>query len=71
MYKIALVLEFVSFLGIPYNAEYTVDLGHVSLSYIKLVYCHISLNLYIHLHIHLDFERIYSELEMILRMEIP
>ena len=51
-----------AYLAILYNAEYTVDLGLVGLSYIKLVYCHISLNLYIHSDIHLDFGRICSEL---------
>ena len=55
---------------ILYNAEQTVDLGHVGLSYIKLVYCYLSLNLYIHTDIHLDFGRICSELGMTLRMEI-
>ena len=43
-----------------YNVEYAVDLGHGGLSYIKLVYCHISLHLYIHSDI--DFGRICSEL---------
>ena len=60
----------LAFLAIPYNAEYSVDLGHVDLTYIKLVYCYLSLNLYIHSDIHLDFGRICSELGMNLRMKI-
>ena len=52
------------------NSEYTIELGHFGLSYIKPIYCHISLNLKIHLDIHLDFGRIYSALGMTLRTKI-
>ena len=53
-----------------YNSEYTVDLGHVGLSYIKLSYCHILLDLFKHVDIHLNFGRTCSEHGMTLRMEI-